>query len=158
MKKNITRLALAFAVAAIACLSPMAHAQDEAQLVGSGIPSVRYYGYWDEDGEGTMVVQDGPKYKGGRRIYVTIHKKDHYQKDQTFYGKGWRSLTSEKDNWLAKCEFWVYGYGVKAKFEGDIPIKYVSDYVQGSGYYYLYGSGTYLTGSPYRWECYLDHD
>jgi hypothetical protein len=146
--KNITRLALGFAVATIACLAPMAHAEDEAPLIGSGIQPVRYYRYFDKEGEGTMVVKDGSKSNGGRRIYVTIEQKDH-----TFYGKGWRSLTSEEDNWLADCEFWVYVGGGKAKFQGVIPIKYDPDFNEGGGYYYLNGSGTYLTGSPYEWKC-----
>src|SRR5262249_24670026 len=105
-KKNITRLALAFAVAAIACLAPLAHAEDEA----TGIPSDYWYAYLDKDGQGRMLVEDGPRYNGGRPIYVTI-----YQNDKTFSGKGWRSLASDDTHWLAKCEFWVYGGGVKAK-------------------------------------------
>jgi hypothetical protein len=143
--KNITRLALAFAVAAIACLSPMAHAEDEAQLVGSSIPSERYYDYYDKDGYGSMFVKDGPKYSWGRPIDVTIS-----QNGKSFSGKGWRSLTSEENNWLAKCEFWVYGDGVKAKFQGSIQVKYVPGYEAG-GYYYLNGYGT-----PYPWECALE--
>jgi hypothetical protein len=151
MKKNITRLALAFAVAAIACLSPMAHADDEASLVapgGGGIQQERYYSYHDKDGPGTLVVKDGPKYNGYRPIYVTL-----YQNGYTFYGKGFRYLTSDEEYWLAYCEFSLSGYGVKAKFEGYIPVKYVPDYEKGGGYYYLYGSSY-----SYEWSCYLNID
>jgi hypothetical protein len=144
--KNITRLALAFAVAAIACLSPMAHADDEAQLVGSGIQPERYYSYQDKDGEGTMVVKDGPKYSWGRPISVTI-----YQNGYTFYGEGKRSLASEDTGWFAYCEFWVYGSGIKAKFKGSIPVaKPESQGSGGGGEYFLNGSG-----SPYSWICAL---
>jgi hypothetical protein len=146
--KNITRLALAFAVATIACLSPIAHADDEAQLVGSGIRPERYYHYHDKDGDGDLYVKDGPKYNGYRAIYVTL-----YQNGYVFSGKGWRSLASEETYWLAQCEFWLYGGDVKAKFEGYIRIKYNPAYPKGEGSYYLYGSG-----SPYYWECYLDND
>jgi hypothetical protein len=142
--KNITRLALAIAVAAIACLSPMAHAEDEAQLVGSGIKLERYYTYKDKDGPGTMFVKDGPKYPWGRPIYVTI-----YQNGHTFSGKGTRTLTSENNNWAAECEFWVYGSGLKVKFTGWISLH--PGYSPGGGYYYLNGSGAGV-----YWECDLD--
>ena len=138
--KNITRLALAFAVAAIAALAPMAHADDEAQLVGSGIQSERNYAYGDKDGEGTMVVKDGSKHPNGKWIYVTI-----YQNGHVFSGQGWRSLASEETYWKAYCEFWVYGGGVKAKFEGAFGVKRSTGEL--GGFYYLNGSGP-----PYRWE------
>jgi hypothetical protein len=144
--KNITRLALAFAVAAIACLSPMAHADNEAQLVGSGIPPERHYVYHDKDGLGTMVVTDGPKNPYGKWIYVTI-----YQNGYTFSGKGWRNLASDETGWFAYCEFWVYGSGLKAKFTGYIPIKAEFQGSGATGHYYLNGSG-----SPYDWSCSLD--
>jgi hypothetical protein len=147
--KYITRLALAFAVAAIACLSPMAHADDEASLVGSGILSERYYEYSDKDGHGTMFVKDGPKYSWGRPVYVTI-----LQNGRVFSGKGTRTLASDNTNWSAYCEFWVYGSGIKAKFNGYFYVK-TPNYSDGTGYgeYYVNGSG-----SPYSWECRLDVD
>jgi hypothetical protein len=147
--KNITRLALAFAVATIAALAPMAHAEDEAQLVGSGIQSERYYEYSDKDGHGTMFVKDGPKYNGGRPIYVTILQNGH-----VFYGKGTRTLASNNTNWSAYCEFWVYGSGISAKFNGYI-------YVKSPNYGYGVDGGEYFvngSGSPYSWECRLDVD
>jgi hypothetical protein len=140
--KNITRLALAFAVAVIACLSPMAHAEDEASLVGSGIKSVRYYEYGDESGLGTMVVKDGPTNPNGKSIYVTIYYKGH-----VFSGKGWRTLASEETYWVAQCEFWVYGSGISAKFTGYLPVKPVGF---GGGDYFYNGSGT-----AYPWGCEL---
>jgi hypothetical protein len=138
--KNITRLALAFAVATIACLSPMAHA-DEAQLVPPDIPLERFHRYEDEDGLGTLVVKDGPKNSYGKWITVTID-----QNGYTYSGKGWRSLASEGSNWFAYCEFWVYGSGISAKFKGYLPLK--SGYGGGGGEYFLNGSG-----SPYVWAC-----
>jgi hypothetical protein len=88
--KNITRLALAFAVAAIACLAPMAHAQVDTSLVSSGIQPERTYYFSDKDSSGTMVVKDGPRYSWGRLISVTIH-----QDGRTFFGKGWRKYGQE---------------------------------------------------------------
>jgi hypothetical protein len=147
--KNITRLALAFAVAAIACLSPMSHAEDETQLVGSGIPSVRYYVYDDEDGKGTMLVKDGANKPDGKWIYVTIT-----QNGYTFSGKGWRSLASEETNWWAQCEFSVTGGGITAKFEGYMPLK--PGYGKAWGIYYRI---PYASGDPYYgWHCYFDMD
>jgi hypothetical protein len=145
--KNITRLALALAVATLAALAPMAHADEEAQLVGSGIRSERYYHYHDKDGDGDLYVKDGTKYNGGRLIYVTL-----YQNGYMYSGKGWRSLASEETYWHAECEFWLSGGGLKAKFLGYMAIKYVGD-PKGEGSYYLYGSG-----APYDWVCYLDND
>jgi hypothetical protein len=144
--KNITRLALAFAVAAIACLAPMAHA-DEAQLVApseTGVQPERLYYYVDEEGSGTMFVKDGPKYSGGRKIYVEIS-----QNGYTYSGQGWRSFATEEGQWLAQCQFWVYGNGVSAKFKGQICV--MKGYVAGYGDYFLYGSG-----SPHWWQCTLD--
>jgi hypothetical protein len=147
--KNITRLALAFAVAALACLSPMAHA-DDATLGGSGEPGVnpvRYYAYADEDDKGAMLVQDGPAHPKGKWITVTI-----YQGSYAYSGQGWRSLASEATGWVAQCEFWVYGNGLSAKFKGYIRIKSVPGALVGGGDYFLYGSG-----SPYSWRCYLNY-
>jgi hypothetical protein len=144
---NITRLALAFAVATIAALSPMAHADDEAQLVapgGGGIQQERYYTYQDKDGYGELVVKDGPKYPWGRPIYVTL-----YQNGYVFHGEGKRSLASDDTYWLAECWFWLYGSGTKAKFEGYLPIK--QGYEPGYGYYYYNGFGP-----GYEWECYFE--
>jgi hypothetical protein len=148
MKKNITRLALAFAVATIACLAPMAHA-DDATLGGSGEPGVnpvRYYQYADVDGKGAMLVQDGPKYPYGCPITVTI-----YQGNYTYSGQGRRSLASEATNWFAQCEFWVYGNGISAKFTGYIRIK-PGPGAAAPGNYFVNGSG-----SPYEWQCYLNY-
>jgi hypothetical protein len=144
--KNITRVALAFAVAAIACLSPMAHA-DEAQPAAPGEPGIspdRFYFYRDKDGQGTMDVKAGPVYSWGRPISVTIS-----QNGKTFSGQGWRSLASEQTNWFAYCEFWVYGSGISAKFQGHIIVKGLPDV--GGGAYFLNGHG-----SPYWWECVSD--
>jgi hypothetical protein len=148
--KNITRLALALAVAAIASLAPMAHADEEALIApgGGGIPKERYYYYYDKDGEGELYIKDGEKYNGYRKIYVEL-----YQNGYTFYGEGKRSLTSEEDYWQAYCEFWLSGHEIKAKFKGYIPVKYVPDYEKGGGEYYLYGSN-----HSYWWECYLYED
>jgi hypothetical protein len=144
--KNITRLALAFAVAAIACLSPMAHA-DEAQPVAPGEPGIRperFYFYRDKDGQGTMIVKAGPVYNWGRPITVTIS-----QNGKTFSGEGWRTLASEQTKWFAYCEFWVYGSGISAKFTGYITVMGVPDV--GGGAYFLNGYS-----SPYWWECVSD--
>jgi hypothetical protein len=143
--KNITRLALALAVAALACLSPMAHADDEAQLVGPGYQLERHYGYYDKDGQGTMVVEDGPKYSWGRPISVKI-----YQNGYTFYGEGTRSLAYDTGDgyYLAYCEFYVYGSGITAKYKGYMPIKGYQ--APGEGKYSLYGSSY-----PYAWHCVL---
>jgi hypothetical protein len=138
--KNITRLALAFALATLAALAPMAHADDEAQLVGSGIPLERQYHYSDKEGPGTMVVKDGPKYSWGRPISVTI-----YQNGYTYSGKGWRKYASTypgSTSLFAYCEFWVHGNGLSAKFTGDIAINFGLY----EGTYFVNGSG-----SPYRW-------
>ena len=140
--KNITRLVLAFAVATIACLSPLAHA-DDATLGGSGEPGVnpvRYYAYLDADDKGAMLVQDGPTHPKGKWITVTI-----YQGDYAYSGQGWRSLANEETNWWAYCEFWVYGNGLSAKFTGYIPVKAVSGAAL-PGKYYVNGSG-----SRYNW-------
>jgi hypothetical protein len=148
--KNITRLALAFAVATIACLSPLAHAEDEAQLVGSGIQPERHYKLRvlsDPPGiSSTMVVKDGPKSNGRRPIYVTVDSGAY-----TFSGQGWRSLASEQTHWFAYCEFRVSSseLGSSLKVKGYIPVK--PGYGTGGGYFYLTGSG-----SPYSWECYFD--
>jgi hypothetical protein len=143
-------LALAFAVAAIACLTPMAHA-DDAQLVAPsepGIQPVRTYVYFDNyngtGNNGTMVVKDGPRYSWGRRIYVTI-----YVNGYTFSGKGWRFLkANEQTLWFDDCDFWVYGNGLAFKFKGFMALKPGKDYGQGRGEYFLNGSGP-----PYYWMC-----
>jgi hypothetical protein len=143
--KNITRLALAFAVAAIASLAPMAHADDQFPVPAEqGISAERAYSYRDKDGDGWMVVKAGLAYNWGRPISVTLT-----QNGKTFSGEGWRSLASEQTNWFAYCEFWVYGSGVSAKFKGYITVMGVPDV--GGGYYYLNGRG-----SPYWWECVSD--
>jgi hypothetical protein len=139
--KNITRLAVAFAVAAIACLAPMAHADDQALVPAEpGVNPVRYYQYLDQDGKGAMLVQDGPAHPNGKWITVTI-----YQGNYAFSGQGWRSLASEQTNWFAYCEFWVYGSGISAKFTGYIPLKAVPGAAR-PGKYFVNGSGT-----PYEW-------
>jgi hypothetical protein len=148
--KNITRLALAFAVATIACLSPMAHAEDEAQLFlapGGGIQLDRTYDYQDEDGGGPgihLFVHDGPKYSWGRPISVRL-----YQNGHEFYGEGKRTLAGDGTNWFAYCEFWLHGSGTSAKFKGYIPIK--DGYGSGGGEYFYNGFGP-----PHSWTCTLD--
>jgi hypothetical protein len=140
--KNITRLALAFAVAAIACLAPMAHADEDPGE--PGVRSERFYYYRDKDGQGTMDVKAGPVYSWGRPISVTIS-----QNGKTFSGEGWRTLASEQTNWFAYCEFRVYGSGISAKFKGHIIVIGLPDV--GGGTYFLNGHG-----SPYWWECVSD--
>src|SRR5262245_57157342 len=138
---KITRLALAFAVATLACLSPLAHADEP------GVEPVRHYVYEDKDGSGTMTVQDGLTHPNGKSIYNCIYVTSS-QNCCAYSGKGWRTLVSKKTDWLVNCEFWVYGNGLSAKFTGYLPIKGAG---AGSGSYYLNGSG-----APYSWECYLD--
>jgi len=145
--KHITRLALAFAVAALACVSPMALA-DDATLGGSGEPGVnpvRYYQYADEDDKGAMLVQDGPAHPKGKWITVTI-----YQGNYAYTGQGWRSLASEETNWFAYCEFRVYGNGLSAKFTGYIPLKVVTSGAL-PGKYFVNGSG-----APHAWYAALN--
>jgi hypothetical protein len=143
--KNLTRLALAFAVATIAALAPMAHADDQTLAPSEpGVSPVRYYEYADEDGKGAMLVQDGPESNGSWPISVTI-----YQNGHVFRGKGTRSRASEETRWSAWSEFWVYGSRISAKFSGYIPIK--PGYGFDGGAYYLNGSG-----SPYPWQCTLN--
>jgi hypothetical protein len=89
----------------------------------------------------------GSHIQGYPTRYVTL-----YQNGYVFSGKGWRTLASEETHWHAECEFWLYGGGVKAKFQCYIAIKYVGD-PKGAGRYYLNGSV-----APYYWECYLDND
>jgi hypothetical protein len=115
---------------------------------GAGISLERHYFYHDEDGDGTMVMQDGPKYSWGRPISVVI-----YQKGHTFFGKGWRSLTSEETHWFANCEFWVSGGGLSAKYVGHVFVK-PPLYSDGVGYGAYYKG----SGSPYDWKCKLDID
>jgi hypothetical protein len=141
--KNITRLALAFAVATLAALAPMAHA-DEAQLVPPDIQKDREYVYNDKDGPGTMFVKDGPPYPWGRPISVTFS-----QNGYTFSGQGWRKYASSSGTDLfAYCEFWLYGSGTTAKFKGYLTILGAG---LGGGDYFLNGHG-----SPYWWSCYLE--
>jgi hypothetical protein len=146
--KNIARLALAFAVATIACFGSVAHADDQAFTApggGSMEPSyTRYYDYWDQDGQGRLIVQDGPKKSYGREITVELS-----QNGQTFYGEGKRSYASSGSGWLAYCEFWLYGSGTSAKFEGYIPIYPGFD---GGGSYFYYGSNQHN-----RWEVSYDY-
>jgi hypothetical protein len=129
--KNITRLALAMAVATIACFAPVAHADD---------PETRHYDYSDADGHGTMVVHDRSKLPGGVVIYVTI-----YQNGQTYSGWGKRNDPSSPMGWLAYCEFLVKGSGVSAQFEGYLPMP--PGYSTGGGEYFVNGSGV-----PHPWK------
>jgi hypothetical protein len=144
--KHITRLALAFAVAAIAALAPLAHADDQTPAPAEpGVNPVRYYQYEDEDDKGAMLVQDGPAHPKGKWITVTI-----YQGNHAYSGQGWRSLASEGPFPFAYCEFWVYGNGISAKFYGRMPLK-PGLRVGGVGKYFLNGSA-----SSYGWVCFLN--
>jgi hypothetical protein len=68
-----------------------------------------------------------------------------YQNGYTFYGQGKRSYASYNSDWLAYCEFWLYGSGSSAKFKGYLPI--YSGYSSGGGNYFYNGYG-----SPHWWE------
>jgi hypothetical protein len=138
--KHITRLALTLAMASLASLAPLAHADDQlpgnqgiAPLVAPVVPTERSYDYYDEDGYGTMVVSDGPKYNWGRPIYVTL-----YQNGYTFYGEGKRKYANAGTGYLAYCDFWLYAGSTKVKFKGYLPI---FEGYSGYGNYWYNGYG-----------------
>jgi hypothetical protein len=134
--KRIARLALAFAVATIACVGSIAHADDQAFVAPGGgtvEPSyTRYYDYWDQDGLGRLIVHDGPKKSYGRDIDVELHQNGH-----TFYGQGQRTYASSGTGWKVYCDFWLYGSGNGAHFKGWMPFFPGYD---GGGSYFYYGS------------------
>jgi hypothetical protein len=149
MIKKLTRLALALTVATLASLAPMAYADDDAlPPTPSGVivdyfsSYERNYDYEDEDGYGTMVVSDGPKYSWGRPISVTL-----YQNGYTFYGEGKRKYSNSSTGYLAYCEFWLYDGPRTLKFKGYIPV--FEDYSSGYGSYWFNENGT---GLAHSWQ------
>lgn len=131
--KKIARLALAAAIATIACFAPVAHADNEAfsSPGGSSEPTyTRYYDYWDQDGPGRLIVLDGPKHSYGREISVTL-----IQNGETYTGEGKRTYASSES---AYCDFWLYGSGTGGHFKGWIPIFTPGE--EGGGSYFYSGS------------------
>jgi hypothetical protein len=133
--RNIFRLAFAMLVASTALLAPVAHAQDEGIVVGPFV-----YSYIDDEGSGTMTVNDDFPVNGGYRISVTV-----YQNGYTFTGWGYRSYARRSTGYLANIDVVLYGAGNTYRFQGTIPL----GGGQGSGNYWL--NGRY---GPYPWTVY----